>query len=213
MGTAGHAQQSNLMGGFRGVPAFVVRHLPPSGTCLTSLTLLAIAKSYSVLPLSRTVRGKRRAVGLQAGQGGVGGSQRALLQLQHLPRTSHILTCASRIPTHPLPPGKGAEHGNALLFGQRQTGKEEKALERRTGEADSRSPRWRHSLPFPAKSPGELCKPFLALELWATGQMDTSSAAGRAPNALLGRFCRAGLVPPWGRREGGGTFLASAWQG
>lgn len=93
-------------------------------------------------PASDRENGERR--GCSQGRG-AGSSQ----HLQHLPHAHPILTrCSCRAK-------KGAQHGNALLPGQTHTGKEEKTLERRTGEADSRSPRWRHSLPFSAKCPRE----------------------------------------------------------
>lgn len=139
-------QPSNLMEGLLEGAALIVRHLPASGTCFISLTRLATASSYFVLLLSHTLQRKWRAVGLQPGQERLNRLQGAFLQLQHLPHASIILTCC-RCPELLLP-GKGA-----LLSGQRQNGKEEKTL-KRTREADSRSPRWWHSLPFSAKSPG-----------------------------------------------------------
>lgn len=142
--------------------AFTVRHSPASEICFISLTLHATANSSLVLPLSRISQRKWRAARLQPKQG----------SRESTAGISAAAASAAR-PSHPVPlllPGKGAQHGHALLSGQRHTGKEEKTLERRTGEADSRSPRWRHSLPFSAKCPAELHGPVWPLSrgLWGS---------------------------------------------
>ena len=190
-------------GGHLGGAAFIVRHSPASGTCLISLTLLAIANSYLVLPLSHTLQRKRRAVGLQPGQGGVGISAAAASTT----RQSHpnLLRVPRAAPTRQR--HRARERPTLWPKANRERGKS-------TREKDRGS---RQLVATLAAQPAFLCqiprgapRTFLALELWVIGQMDASSsvagAAGRAPNTPPGRFCRAGLCPPWDAGREGDIF-------
>lgn len=83
------------------------------------------------------------------------------------------------------------------------------------GKADSRSPRWRHSLPFSAKFPGELHEPFWHLSCGLSGRrmhlLQRQVQQGGLLTTCQVISAELGCVLP-GTQGGKGTFLASAQQ-
>lgn len=149
--------------------AFVVRRWAAQGPCFIFLMLPAVANTTWHFLSHAPCRASERRWGCSQGRR-ERGARSARSSSSSICLTL-VLSCpaAGGCP-EPLLPGKGADHVNAPLFGQRQIRQEEKALEKDRGSSQP----GRHCLLFSAESPGS-----------STNLLGTGAAGHRADGCIF----------------------------